>query len=80
MKWTPDKINNALWSLHLNITDGAKMLGIGRGQMTKILNGDPEPSGPVQRLLDAYMAGYRPDDWIGKPDDLFAPNLGKVNG
>jgi len=80
MKWTKERINNVLWGWHLNITDGAKMLGIGRGQMAKILNGDPEPSPPVQRLLDAYEDGYRPRDWIGKkaaePEDV---DLGDPN-
>ena len=72
MEWTPEKIKTSIKSLRLNQTLAALMLGISREQMHRLTNrgndGKPRrtPNLTVQRLLKAYLDGYRPDDWIGK--------------
>ncbi len=71
---TPEQIKASIKSLGLNQTQAALMLGVSREQVHRLINrgddGEPRrtPSLTFRRLLTAYANGYRPSDWIGKPE------------
>jgi transcriptional regulator with XRE-family HTH domain len=65
---TPDKIREALQSLGLDQAEAVQMLGYKRqASISDLVTGKRNPSGAVVRLLQAYLAGYRPADWPSKP-------------
>jgi len=67
MTMTPELIRDCLAQLALTQTAAAKMLGISKEQMYRIVHGKRDPNEAVQRLLRAYMDGYRPSEgWLGK--------------
>jgi ribosome-binding protein aMBF1 (putative translation factor) len=66
---TPAEFKEARHSLGLSVSQMAHMLGI---QPLHIRRMETEPIHPtthrpvrptVERLMRAYLAGYRPDDW-----------------
>ena len=64
---SPDEIRQARQSLGLSLSQMAAMLGYegeyARSQVYRIETGE-RPLRPCQRrLIRAYLAGYRPDDW-----------------
>ena len=60
---TPAEIQEARQSLGLDQHQMAAMLGLGAAtRVSEIENGKPT-SQSVIRLMRAYVAGYRPDDW-----------------
>jgi transcriptional regulator with XRE-family HTH domain len=64
---TPTQIKEARHTLGLTLDQMATMLGfVGeqrRQMMWKLENGIREIRAPQRRLLEAYLAGYRPADW-----------------
>lgn len=61
---TPAEIKHARQSLGLSQTDAARLLGYGsQSRISEIESGQRNASESVLRLLAAYVAGYRPDDW-----------------
>lgn len=62
---TPAEFKQARRSLGLNRqSDAASMLGYSRtASISDIETGKAEPNGAAVRLLQAYLDGYRPDDW-----------------
>lgn len=64
---TPDELREARLTLGLNLEQMANMLGYegaqARSQMHAMEAGR-KPIRPAQRrLVEAYLAGWRPDDW-----------------
>jgi len=61
---TSEDIRTQRTKLGLTQAQMAKLLGYGAvARISEIENGTREPSVSVLRLLAAYTAGYRPDDW-----------------
>lgn len=61
---TPDEIRAARQQLGLTQAHLARVLGYGdHMRVHEIETGKRTPSDAVVRLLRAYLAGYRPDDW-----------------
>lgn len=61
---TPDEFKTARKSLGLDQSQAASMLGYGApARISEIESGKRNASESVARLLRAYLAGYRPDDW-----------------
>lgn len=61
---TPAEIKQARQSLGLSQIDAARLLGYGsQSRISEIESGQRNASESVLRLLAAYVAGYRPDDW-----------------
>lgn len=61
---TPAEIKQARQSLGLSQVDAARLLGYGsKSRISEIENGHRNASKSGLRLLAAYVAGYRPDDW-----------------
>jgi len=66
---TATQLKKARRKLGLTLDQMADMLGYQgkskRGQMHHLETGE-RPIRPAQRrLIDAYLSGYRPDDWPG---------------
>jgi transcriptional regulator with XRE-family HTH domain len=61
---TPTQFREARRKLGLTQTQAACLLGYGnRVRISEIENGHEKPGAAVVRLLRAYLAGYRPEDW-----------------
>jgi transcriptional regulator with XRE-family HTH domain len=61
---TPEAFKEARLTLRLNQSQAAVLLGYGNAvRISEIEAGRRNPSASVVRLLRAYLAGYRPDDW-----------------
>lgn len=64
---TPDEIKSARTVLGLNNADLATMLDISptraKQTISDWITGKRQMDGARGRLLRAYLAGYRPDDW-----------------
>lgn len=64
---TPDEIAQSRRKLGLTLVQMAAMLGYdgnqARGQMHHLETGRRELRPAQRRLLEAYLAGYRPRDW-----------------
>ena len=61
---TPTELKQARKTLGLTPQQMADMLGYGaKTRISEIENGKANPSAAVIRLLQAYVAGYRPTDW-----------------
>ena len=61
---TPAQFKDAMESLGITRPQAAALLGYGSAtRISEIVNGKLNPSVAVTRLLQAYVAGYRPDDW-----------------
>ena len=61
---TPVEFEQARQSLGLDAVQAARMLGYGsRTRISEIEHGTRNPGAAVVRLMRAYLAGYRPDDW-----------------
>ena len=61
-----EKITKALVKLHMNHAQLEPLLGYKRqgGRMVRFIENNERQLMPAQaRLLEAYMAGYRPKDW-----------------
>lgn len=59
-----EQIKHARSNLGLTQSQMAKLLGYGAvARISEIENGSRDPGISVVRLLQAYMEGYRPDDW-----------------
>ena len=69
---TPDEIREARLTLGLSRAQLARLLDLGRAQdvqrMEMPVTAATHRPMPVraERLLRAYLAGYRPDDWPGE--------------
>lgn len=65
--WTPQAIVEARRKLGLSVTEFGIMLGYSppsANRMVRYLEcGDKALMGCQQRLLEAYLGGYRPPDW-----------------
>lgn len=66
---SPDQIKAARHSLGLSLSEMAEMLGYqgnhARVQMDDLETGRRPLRGCQERLLQAYLEGYRPRDWPG---------------
>ncbi|MEO1408171.1 MAG: hypothetical protein AAFV54_17055, partial [Pseudomonadota bacterium] len=67
---TPKQIKQARHTLGLSLSQLAAMLGYQsdnpaglRTMGAKLEDGRRTLRDPQRRLLDAYLSGYRPDDW-----------------
>lgn len=64
---TPDEVRQARETLGLTLEDLATMLGFEgvrrRQMMWDIENGRRDLRVPQERLIRAYLEGYRPVDW-----------------
>jgi transcriptional regulator with XRE-family HTH domain len=61
---TPADFRAARLSLGLTQAQLAAVMGYsGQSRIAEIETGARNPSHAAQRLMDAYVAGYRPDDW-----------------
>lgn len=65
---SPDTFKAIMGKLRLTVQETATMCGLSRSQVYKHLRSesDPEhrtPSKATERLLKAYLSGYRPSDW-----------------
>lgn len=61
---TPADIKQARQSLGLTQAQLALMLGYAATpRISELERGERVPSACIMRLLRAYLAGYRPDDW-----------------
>ena len=60
----PAAFKEARESLALTPLQAAQVLGYGSAvRISEIEHGKMNPSAAVVRLMEAYRAGYRPDDW-----------------
>jgi len=61
---TPEAFKQARQSLGLSQSEAARVLGYGdKARVSEIESGKRNPGDAVVRLLRAYLAGYRSDDW-----------------
>lgn len=64
---TPDGMKAARHQLGLSLTQMGAMLGYEgkqvRQQVDDLETGRRPIRGPQRRLVEAYLRGYRPDDW-----------------
>jgi transcriptional regulator with XRE-family HTH domain len=61
---TPTQFREARVKLGLTQSDAARLLGYGsKVRISEIEAGKRNPGAAVVRLLRAYLAGYRPEDW-----------------
>lgn len=64
---TPSELKQARRSLGLSLSQMARMLGYdgahGAQQVRRMESGERAIRGAQARLLEAYVDGYRPDDW-----------------
>ncbi len=64
---TPRKLKEARHTFGLTLDEFARMLGYtgeqARSQMYHMENGLREIRDAQRRLVEAYLAGYRPSDW-----------------
>lgn len=59
-----EELKQARIDLSLTQSQMAKLLGYGAvARVSEIENGARDPGVSVVRLLQAYLEGYRPDDW-----------------
>ena len=69
---TPDQLARARKRLGLTLDQMADMLGYegesARSQMHHLETGRRTIRGAQRRLVDAYLAGYRPKDWPSAVD------------
>lgn len=60
---TPEAFSKALAKLHLTDAQAAEMLGVGRMQVWRMQQSDGRGravSSTIERLVTAYLDGYRP--------------------
>ena len=72
---TPSALTRARHALGLNLEQMALMLGYEglqiRSQMHSLESGRRTIRPAQRRLIDAYLAGYRPEDWpLSEADEL----------
>lgn len=61
---TPDAFKEARKQLGLNQAELAQVMGYGSNmRVSEIERGVRQPGAAAERLLQAYLAGYRPTDW-----------------
>ena len=68
MRMTPTELKEARQSLGLSVSQLAEMLetdaqSIRRMEMSQDCSTHRFPAPRMQRLIKAYVDGYRPDDW-----------------
>jgi transcriptional regulator with XRE-family HTH domain len=67
---TPDELKQARRKLGLNLAQMAAVLGYegksGESQVHHLETGRRTIRPAQQRLVTAYLKGYRPDDWPGE--------------
>lgn len=68
----PDAFKAARHALGLSVADMARMLGVTDIQVRRMetregLGSHRPVNGTTQRLVEAWLAGYRPPDWPGQP-------------
>lgn len=68
MAMTPDEFNEARRQLGLTVTEMADMLGVSHQHVRRFsIAPDKDSHRPVnsttERLINAYLDGYRPADW-----------------
>jgi len=65
---TPAEFRRHRLSLPLTQAQTAAVMGYsGQSRIAEIETGARNPSAAAKRLLTAYVAGYRPDDWPLQP-------------
>jgi transcriptional regulator with XRE-family HTH domain len=57
----------ALARLGLTQVGAARIMGVGERTSRRYASGDQNIPPPVERLMRAYLDGYRPPDWPAKP-------------
>jgi transcriptional regulator with XRE-family HTH domain len=64
---TPEQMRKARHVLGLTLAEMARLLGYdgeqARGQMHNLETGKRDVRPAQRRLMEAYLAGYRPEDW-----------------
>ncbi|SCZ73350.1 Helix-turn-helix [Epibacterium ulvae] len=61
---TPDQVLSIREALDLTQAELASVMGYGKAvRVSELERGARKPSPAAERLLKAYAAGYRPDDW-----------------
>lgn len=70
--FTHEQFKEARHKLGLSVAEAAAMLGVGellvrRMELAPDKSSHRPVQGPVQRLMDLYLAGFRPKDWPKKP-------------
>lgn len=60
---TPQELEEAQEKLGLSQVQLARALGMADRSYRYLIAGEREISGPVSRLVVAFLNGYRPDDW-----------------
>ena len=61
---TPDQVKQARKTLRLNQAQMAQMLGYGaQARVSDVERGAHPLDRGKERLLQAYLSGYRPPDW-----------------
>ena len=60
---TPAELRAAQEKLGLSQTQLARVLGIDPRSYRRLIKGDRAVSGPIQRVVEALLAGWRPDNW-----------------
>lgn len=64
MAMTPDQFIAIRAGLGLSQAQLAKMLGFGSQPRVAEIEAERRPiSRPIERLMRAYLSGYRPEDW-----------------
>ncbi len=68
MPMTHDEFDQARHKLGLSVTELARMLGVGELQVRRMALAPDKSShrpvnGSTERLMKAYLDGYRPKDW-----------------
>ena len=68
---TPPQLTRARQSLGLTLEQFARMLGYdgvqSRSQVHNLETGRRTIRPAQRRLIDAYLSGYRPEDWPSRP-------------
>lgn len=65
---TPAEVLDARTRLGLTQAEFARILGLqDRSRVSEWEAGRRHPSAQAARLIQAYLDGYRPDDWPQKP-------------
>ena len=64
MTYTPEEVRAARFALGLTQAQLAALLGYGDvARVSELERGERRPGPAVERLLRAYLDGYRPADW-----------------
>lgn len=60
---TPDELKATINKLGLSQVQFARVIRMDDRSVRRLIAGDRAISGPVQRLVEALLDGWRPKDW-----------------